>query len=86
MTHSADATTAVKQAGLTYAKPEFLSLKDHPQFNEYWVQEKLAEDPSLLGLGDLVLKDKERIHPQKGRQTCCSSTRMRRIATKSKLS
>ena len=52
---------------LTYTKPEFISLKDHPQFNEYWVQERLAEDPSLLGLGDLVLKDKERVHPQRGR-------------------
>lgn len=35
--------------------------------NERWVQERIAEDPSLLGLGDLILKDKERIHPQGGR-------------------
>ena len=31
------------------------------------MQERIAEDPSLLGLGDLILKDKERIHPQGGR-------------------
>lgn len=31
------------------------------------VQERIAEDPSLLGLGDLILKDKERIQPHAGR-------------------
>lgn len=34
---------------------------------EKWVQDRIAEDPSILGLGDLVLKDKERIHPKAGR-------------------
>ncbi|MBW7866131.1 MAG: hypothetical protein H3C30_17170 [Candidatus Hydrogenedentes bacterium] len=52
---------------LKYAKPERLLLKGHPELNEYWVQERISEDPSLLGLGDLILKDKERIHPQGGR-------------------
>src|SRR5205823_11704875 len=32
-----------------------------------WVQDRIAEDPSLLGLGDLVLKDKERRQPHAGR-------------------
>lgn len=44
-----------------------LKLKTHPQFNEKWVQEKIAADPSLLGLGDLELKDMERIQPKAGR-------------------
>lgn len=52
---------------LKYAKPEKISLKKHPELNEHWVQERIAEDPSLLGLGDLILKDKERMHPQAGR-------------------
>ncbi len=52
---------------LKYKKPERISLKTHPELNERWVQERIAEDPSLLGLGDLILKDKERIHPQGGR-------------------
>ena len=52
---------------LRYAKHERLSLRDHPQFNERWLQARIAEDPSLLGLGDVVLKDKERIHPRAGR-------------------
>lgn len=54
-------------ADLTYVKPEKISLKNHPEFDERWVQERIAEDPSLLGLGDLVLKDKERIQPRAGR-------------------
>ncbi|HXG33876.1 MAG TPA: DUF5655 domain-containing protein [Bryobacteraceae bacterium] len=52
---------------LKYCKPERISLKNHPELNERWVQERIAEDPSLLGLGDLIVKDKERIHPQGGR-------------------
>lgn len=48
-------------------KPEILRLKDHPELNEVWVQHQIAEDPSILGLGDLVLKDKERKQPRAGR-------------------
>jgi hypothetical protein len=28
-----------------------LSLKQHPVFNEKWLQQKLTEDPTLPGLG-----------------------------------
>jgi len=52
---------------MRYVKPERVSLKNHPEFTEGWVQDRIAEDPSLLGLGDLILKDKERVHPQAGR-------------------
>src|SRR6266511_1756336 len=52
---------------LTYLKPERVMLKNHPEFNERWLQNKIADDPSLLGLGDLVLKDRERLHPKAGR-------------------
>lgn len=52
---------------LKYAKLGKLSLKDHSEFNERWLQERIAEDPALLGLGDLVLKDKERVQPRAGR-------------------
>jgi len=31
------------------------------------VQDRIAEDPSILGLGDLVLKDRERFQPRAGR-------------------
>jgi predicted transport protein len=52
---------------LTYVKPEKVWLKGHPILNERWVQQIIADDPSILGLGDLVLKDKERIQPRAGR-------------------
>ncbi len=52
---------------LNYIKPERLWLKAHPSLSERWVQERLAEDPALLGLGELVLKDKERVQPRAGR-------------------
>jgi hypothetical protein len=50
-----------------YLKPERLSLNAHPELNERWVQDRIAEDPALLGLGDIILKDKERIQPHAGR-------------------
>jgi hypothetical protein len=52
---------------LTYAKPERIWLKTHPELDERWLQDRIGEDPSLLGLGDLVLKDRERIQPRAGR-------------------
>src|SRR5829696_5986676 len=52
---------------LNYVKPQKIWLKEHPILGEKWVQDRIAEDPSILGLGDLVLKDKERIHPKAGR-------------------
>jgi len=54
-------------AQFEYVKPDIVDMKDHPEINEFWVQERIAEDPSILGLGDLILKDKERIQPRAGR-------------------
>ncbi len=50
-----------------YLKPDRIQLKSHPEFNERWVQGLIADDPSILGLGDLVLRDMERIQPRAGR-------------------
>ena len=50
-----------------YIKPERIWLKSHAEYDEKWVQNLIAEDPSILGLGDLVLRDKERIQPRAGR-------------------
>src|ERR1700678_4615502 len=65
---------------LKFLKPEKLTLPSHPEYREKWVQERIAEDPSILGLGDIVLKDKERNLPRGGRldllfQDAESSTR-----------
>ena len=51
----------------TYLKPNRMPLKNHPKFNEKWVQNIIADDPAVLGLGDLVLRDVERIQPRAGR-------------------
>jgi hypothetical protein len=52
---------------MEFAKFEKISIKNHPELNERWVQDRIAEDPSIIGLGDLILKDKERIQPRAGR-------------------
>ncbi len=53
--------------GINLIAPEKISLLNHPTLNEKWVQGIIAENPSILGLGDLILKDRERIHPKAGR-------------------
>lgn len=54
-------------ATLKFIKPERIWLATHPEYHEKWVQERIAEDPSILGMGDLVLKDAERNQPSGGR-------------------
>lgn len=51
----------------SYIKPNRIWLKTHPEYSEKWVQNLIAQDPSILGLGDLVLRDQERIHRRAGR-------------------
>lgn len=48
-------------------KLEAVSIKRSEQLTEKWVQDQIADDPTLLGLGDLVLKDRERIQAGAGR-------------------
>lgn len=50
-----------------YVRAEPILLARHPLFNERWVQDMLREDPKLLGLGDLEVKDVERRQPRAGR-------------------
>lgn len=52
---------------MNYLPSEPISLKTNPQYNEKWAQDLIANNPSILGLGDLVLRDKERIQPRAGR-------------------
>ena len=52
---------------MTYLKPERIHLKTHAEYNEKWVQDRIAEDPSILGLGDISLRDRERVQPRAGR-------------------
>jgi hypothetical protein len=52
---------------MDFTRSERIYLRLHPELNEKWVQELIASDPSILGLGELVLRDKERIQPRAGR-------------------
>lgn len=52
---------------LSYFEPEIVSLKHSAELDEKWLQARIAENPKLLGLGDLILKDKERPQPRAGR-------------------
>jgi hypothetical protein len=52
---------------MEYVQLKPLSLKAHPILNERWVQQRIVQNPSLLGLGDLVVKDEERRQPRAGR-------------------
>ena len=52
---------------LKYVTFEKIALKNNPEFNERWVHERLVESVSILGLGDLVVKDRERVQSRAGR-------------------
>jgi hypothetical protein len=52
---------------MKFVRPERIWLKQHAELNERWVQDRIADDPAILGLGDLVLKDRERRQPNAGR-------------------
>ena len=52
---------------MEFAMPEYVSLKDHSVYDERWLHERIIENPSLLGLGELVVVGSERPQPGAGR-------------------
>ena len=46
---------------MKYVKYEIISLKNSNEYNEKWLQARIEEDPSILGLGDLDFRDSEKI-------------------------
>lgn len=50
-----------------YVKSTPISLRNHPLFNEKWLQKEIADDPAILGLGDLELRSPEKIQASGGR-------------------
>lgn len=50
-----------------YRKANRISLKEKSDLDERWVQDLIENDPSILGLGDLVVRDRERRQPRAGR-------------------
>ena len=54
-------------AKINLIHPEKVNLKNHPVLTEAWLQGEIAKNPEILGLGDLILKDKERNQQRAGR-------------------
>lgn len=50
---------------LKYSKAEKISLKKH--FSEKWLQDRIEEDPSILGLGEIDIFHRERRQSSGGR-------------------
>lgn len=46
---------------MEYVKSEIISLKNSGQYNEKWLQARIEEDPSILGLGELDFRDSEKM-------------------------
>jgi predicted transport protein len=52
---------------MKYAAHKKIPLRSTPELSEKWVQERIIDDPRILGLGELDVKDVERIQPHAGR-------------------
>ena len=50
-----------------YTPHQKVSLRNHPVLNEAWLQKLICNDPSILGLGDVSVIDRERILSGGGR-------------------
>ena len=52
---------------LSYVKPKRIVLRDHPDFNEGWLRDRIVDDPSILGLGEVEVREVEKALPKAGR-------------------
>lgn len=52
---------------MKFVKAERVWVKNHPDLSEKWIQNFIDQDPSVLGLGDVVVRDRERPQPRAGR-------------------
>jgi hypothetical protein len=44
---------------LKYIRSERVWLREHPEYGERWLQQQTAEEPAILGLGDVVPLSRE---------------------------
>ena len=49
-----------------YLKSQRISLEKNTQLDKSWVKQKIADDPSILELGDLVVRDIDRTNTHAG--------------------
>jgi hypothetical protein len=47
--------------------PKLINLKDRSDLSERWVEDKLVENPALLGLGEVEFRGRQRNQPKAGR-------------------
>lgn len=52
---------------MKYTKTEIISLKNSSEYNEKWLQARIEEDPSVLGLGELEFRYTEKMMVGGGR-------------------
>ena len=52
---------------MKYEKRSQVSMKGHPMLTERWLQDKIVDDPSLLGFGDVRVAAQEKSLPGRGR-------------------
>lgn len=52
---------------LAFTKHEKIDLRKSPQYNETWLHGIIADDPSIVGLGDLELIAREKVQDHAGR-------------------
>jgi len=50
-----------------FIKHKKISLRNDPTLNERWLHDRIADDPTIMGLGDVRLLDRERAIPGGGR-------------------
>ena len=48
-------------------KSKIISLKSSPTLTERWLQDEIVKDPSILGLGEVIVRSQERNQPKGGR-------------------
>ena len=53
--------------GMTFAKHERIWLRQSPDFSESWLHDRISDDPSVLGLGELDVLERERVQSGGGR-------------------
>lgn len=47
--------------------PELISLRDHLEFSEKWLEDQIVENPSILNLGEVEVRGRQRMQPRAGR-------------------
>ena len=47
--------------------PEPILLRDHAEFSEKWLEDQIVENPSILTLGDVEVRGRQRMQPRAGR-------------------